>query len=161
MSKIQPGSGYGFTSSGYGFSLNAEPPFDATPPPEWTQLKVYENPAGEVPAISVWPGTVNGVVPKIAAAYIDAQPTPKIEITGNGTVYLSVTRVSGDVFPKLVQVNFAATVPADTFNVGNFALASIVKNGNNLTISQFITTSLIVSRVAYGPTDSVFYWFRV
>lgn len=28
MSKIQPGSGYGFTSSGYGFSINTESPFN-------------------------------------------------------------------------------------------------------------------------------------
>lgn len=34
MSKIQPGSGYGFTSGGYGFSLNTENPFAPEPPEE-------------------------------------------------------------------------------------------------------------------------------
>jgi hypothetical protein len=161
MSKIQPGNGYGFTSSGYGFSINTEPPFNVQALAEWTQFKVYDNSVGSNTAVSVLPGTVNGVVPKISSVYIDADTPPKISVTQNGTVYLTVTRASGEAFPKTVEINFSPTVPADTTNVGNFALASVIKNGNELKISQFVTNSLIVSRTGYGAGDAIFYWFRV
>jgi hypothetical protein len=155
---IQPGDGYTLTQSLGGASLAIDPQF---PFKVRSQFQVYENQNEGVAAISVWPGTVNGVVPKLGGQYIDATPIPKLNIPGNGYVYLTVTRVSGQAFPKMVDINFATAVPADTFNTGNLAIASVTKVGGSLKISQLITTSMIVSRQAYGQTDAVFYWFSV
>jgi hypothetical protein len=67
MSKIQPGSGYGFTSGGYGFTINTSSPF----PPESDvstrhPFKVIPiGPSGSNFRYQVVSGTLNNVVPEI------------------------------------------------------------------------------------------------
>ena len=56
--KIQPGVGYTFTSDSRGHSLQIEQQGRRRHP-----LEVYSNPDNGSPAISVWPGSVNGVIP--------------------------------------------------------------------------------------------------
>jgi hypothetical protein len=72
MSKAQPGSGYGFTSSGYGFTLNTEQPFAAyvstsTPPHPFKLINVGLRASGESTTVTyqVKSGTINNIVPKI------------------------------------------------------------------------------------------------
>jgi hypothetical protein len=154
---IQPGDGYTLTQSLGGASLSIDPQVSR----RRNQLEVYENQNNGVAAVSVWPGSVNGVVPKIGSAYIDASPIPKLAIPGSGYVFVKVTRVSGQAFPKIVEIDFSTTVPADTFNTGHFAISSVLKVNDSLKITPLVTTSLIVSRQAYGQTDAVFYWFSV
>jgi hypothetical protein len=60
-----------------------------------------------------------------------------------------------------VVIEFASTVPADTSTTGHFTIATVTKTGNSLTISQVISSSLIVGRQAYGISGAVFYWFNV
>jgi hypothetical protein len=155
-SKIQPGVGYTFQSESKGFSLQIDQPGRRRHP-----LEVYSNPNNGSPAVSVWPGTVNGVMPKISATYLDATTRPKLSVGSTGFIYVKVTRASGEVFPKTVDVEFASTVPADTSTTGYFTIATVEKTGNSLKINQVISSSLIVGRQAYGASAAFFYWFNV
>lgn len=154
--KIQPGVGYTFTSDSRGQSLLIDQPGRRRHP-----LEVYSNPDNGSPAVSIWPGTVNGVMPQVSGNYLDATTRPKLTIGSSGYVYIKVTRSSGQVFPTTVAVEFASTVPADTSSTGHFAIATITKTGNSLAINQAIKNSLIVGRQAYGLSGAVFYWFNV
>lgn len=68
MSKIQPGAGYGFTSGGYGFTLNTENPFPPSDPPAPTHpLKIVNVSivvSGGSPKVQyqVVPGTINNLM---------------------------------------------------------------------------------------------------
>lgn len=154
--RLQAGDGYTFTSDSRGVSLSIDQPGRRRHP-----LEVFSNPENGSPAISVWPGTVNGVMPQISGSYLDATTRPKLNIGSSGTVYVKVTRSSGQVFPSTVAIEFAGSVPADTSTVGHFAIATITKTGNSLTINQAVSQSLIVGRQAYGVSSAFFYWFNV
>lgn len=154
--KIQPGVGYTFTSDSRGHSLLIDQPGRRRHP-----FEVYSNPDNGSTAVSIWPGTVNGVMPQVSGNYLDATTRPKLAVGSSGSVYLKVTRSSGQVFPTTVAVEFASTVPADTSSTGHFAIATITKTGNSLVINQAIRSSLIVGRQAYGLSGAVFYWFNV
>jgi hypothetical protein len=71
MSKIQPGNGYGFTSSGYGFSINAGSPFDEIIQPNNNHPFKIVNASFRTTGGSnkvtfqVRSGTFNNLVPKI------------------------------------------------------------------------------------------------
>ena len=155
-SKLQPGVGYTLTSDARGQSLQITQPGRRRHP-----LEVYSNPNNGSPAVSIWPGTVNGVMPQVSGVYLDATTRPKLNIGSSGYVYVKVTRASGQVFPSTVAIEFASTVPADTSTTGHFAIASVTKTGNSLTINQAVSSSLIVGRQAYGLSGAVFYWFNV
>jgi len=154
--KLQPGVGYTFTSDSRGQTLQINQAGRRRHP-----LEVYSNPNNGSTAVSIFPGTVNGVMPKIAGVSLDATTKPKLNIGSNGYVYVKVTRASGEVFPSTVVIEFASTVPADTSTIGHFTIASVTKTGNSLTISQVVSSSLIVGRQAYGVSAAVFYWFNV
>ena len=154
--KIQPGVGYTFTSDSRGQSLLIDQPGRRRHP-----LEVYSNPDNGSPAVSIWPGTVNGVMPQVSGVYLDAITRPKLAIGSSGSVYIKVTRSSGQVFPTTVAVEFASSVPADTSTIGHFAIATVTKIGNSLTINQAVSSSLIVGRQAYGLSGAIFYWFNV
>jgi hypothetical protein len=60
MSKAQPGSGYGFTSSGYGFSLNTEKPFaDAAPSQLFQQFQCIVVKEGDDYFLKTYKGVVD------------------------------------------------------------------------------------------------------
>ena len=65
-STIQPGAGYGFTSSGFGFSLNTTNPFqdDAVTRHPFQIINVSINAGGKV-IYQVKSGTINNIVPLI------------------------------------------------------------------------------------------------
>lgn len=154
--KIQPGVGYTYQGDSKGFSLQVDQQGRRRHP-----LEVYSNPNNGSTAVSVWPGTVNGVMPTISGNSLDATIRPKLAIGSTGFIFVKVTRASGDVFPKTVVIQFASTVPADTSTTGHFTIATVTKTGDSLTISQVISSSLIVGRQAYGVSAAVFYWFNV
>jgi len=154
--KIQPGVGYTYQGDSKGFSLQVDQAGRRRHP-----LEVYSNPNNGSTAVSVWPGTVNGVMPKISTNSLDATIRPKLAVGSTGFIFVKVTRATGDVFPKTVVIEFASTVPADTSTTGHFTIATVTKTGNSLTISQVISSSLIVGRQAYGVSAAVFYWFNV
>ena len=70
MSRIQPGSGYGFTSGGYGFTLNTEDPFAAFNQGELGRhpFKIYNvqivtSGGSTYVTFQVQSGTINNLVP--------------------------------------------------------------------------------------------------
>lgn len=154
--KLQPGDGYTFTSNGRNVSLEIDQPGRRRHP-----LEVFSNPNNGNPAVSVFPGSVNGVMPKISGDYLDAATRPKLNISVSGFVYVKVTRAEGEVFPATVAIEFANEVPANTKTTGHLAIASVTKTNNSLTISQLVTQSLIVGRQGYGEDAAFFYWFNV
>ena len=156
MNNIQPGVGYNFTSDSKGFSLTID-----SPGRKRTPLEVYSNPTSSTQAaVSVQPGSVNGLIPTIGGAYLDATPTPTLAVGASGYIYAKATRVSGSPFPATVEILFGSTVPNDTLSIGHFALASITKTGNSLQISQLVRTSLVAGRAATF-TSAAWYWFNV
>jgi hypothetical protein len=153
--KIQPGVGYTFTSDSRGQSLLIDQPGRRRHP-----LEVYSNPDNGSPAVSIWPGSVNGLIPQVSGSYLDAANRPKLTITSSGYVYVKATRASGSPFPATVEILFASAVPNDTLSLGHFALASITKTNNSLQISQLVRSSLMTGRAA-TYTSAAWYWFNV
>ena len=154
--KIQPGVGYTFTSDSRGQSLLIDQPGRKRHP-----LEVYSNPDNGSTAVSIYPGTVNGVMPQVSGNYLDATTRPKLTIGSSGYVYVRVNRESGEVFPKGVEILFGNNVPSDTSSQGHFPIASVTKTGNSLVINQLTSRSLIVSRQSYNNSGALFYWFNV
>lgn len=157
MSKLQPGLGYTYTSDARGYSLSID-----TPGRKRAPLEVYSNAISEnQPAVSVQPGSVNKVIPKINGNDLDAAIVPTLSVSNTGYVYLRATRASGSPFPATVDILFGTAVPADTASIGYLALASVTKTGNSLQISQLVRSSLVTARVATSPSGAYWYWFNV
>lgn len=157
MSKIQPGVGYSFTSDSRGYSLVID-----SPGRKRTALEVYTNAISSTQAaVSVQPGSVNGIIPKIGGTYIDNETAPKLTVSASGYVYVKASRQAGTPFPATVEILFGTSVPADSASFGHFALASIIKTGNSLQILQLVRSSLVTGRVAFSPAGAYWYWFNV
>lgn len=154
--KLQQGVGYTFNSDSRGQSLVLDTPGRRRAP-----LEVYSAVVNGSPAVKVFPGSVNGVMPQISGSYLDAANTPHLPVTSSGFIYVRVTRETGEVFPKTVAIEFGNNVPSDTNSAGHFPIASVTKNGNSLQIYQLSNRSLIVSRQAYSGTGGLYYWFNV
>jgi hypothetical protein len=67
MSRIQPGTGYGFSSGGYGFTINTSSPFPAESEVSTRHpFKVIPiGPSGSNFRYQVVSGTLNNIVPEI------------------------------------------------------------------------------------------------
>jgi len=111
---------------------------------------------------SITAGTVNGIVPKINGAYIDASPTPTITLTQNGYILLQVTRTAGQFFPSDVSIIFSTTNLQSTDTVGYFPLGSVVINTKANPVYAAITPlnggNMVVNRLKAGANTSVWYW---
>jgi len=109
----------------------------------------------------VMPFLVNGYIPKISGAYLDAATTPELTCTSSGIVYISVQKVTNNPFPKTVEINFmsGSTAPADTTDTGYMILASITKGDTGtVTISQYWLGSLVVLRTKNGTEPALYFW---
>lgn len=156
MSKIQPGGGYGFTSTGYGFSINTNQPFDLTPSSDGP-LTPFLN----VDKVTITPGTVNRYVPKIGSVFIDATATPEITVTGEGYILVSVSYEVNKFFPRTAEIvfNAGATVPADTNTVGYYPLAKINSASGTFSLVRLSPIgNLIVNRLKAGASTATWYW---
>jgi hypothetical protein len=162
-SSIQPGNGYGFTSSGYGVSLNISNPFLSEDGP-------YDplDPSLSVDKVSVTPGTVNRYVPKIATTYLDDPTPPTITVTGEGYVSVKCTYEANKFFPRTAEIVFTsgATVPVDTNTESYYPIAKV----NSTTVGMVTTLSLVrlvtsgnlaVNRLKAGASTATWWWTRV
>jgi len=154
--KLQPGVGYTMNTDGRGMSLVVD-----TPGRRRSPLEVYSTVVNGSAAVKIFPGSVNGVIPQISGATLDAATAPHLIVSASGVVYIKVTRALGQVFPSTVTAHFASTLPADTTSLGHITIATITKTGNSLQIYQTVNRSLIVSRQAYGTAGALFYWLNV
>ena len=158
MSKIQPGAGYGFTSSGYGYSLNTNPPFDlsedaAAPDHPFKVRAVFGDNATDL-RVYVTAGTVNNIVPTILGGdqnspLLTAIPQPYSVIPGGAfTAYRIYIRLglnsSTFEFPnpdrtvteRYPQIWYEAETstpsdPADTDNYAYIKIGRIVVNNSH------------------------------
>jgi len=187
MSKAQPGAGYGFTSSGYGFSLNTLDPFpvqEAAAPDHPFKLNVYWMEESAMFFATVTAGTVNNIVPVIwGGGPIDdlLNVTPKPEM-GLATVQVApgffnaYVRCGPDsttpyIFPTsdrdqagYPQVYFSTTEMTDTdeFTYIKIADAQVdVATKTVQSVVQYVTGSLWASRIKVGTLTAKYYYARV
>jgi hypothetical protein len=83
MSKIQPGSGYGFTSGGFGFTLNTQNPFaDDGPTSSFCPFDIYNLVYKDSNYyVNIYPGIINNLVVKSDdAVLLTNNPPPEIEV---------------------------------------------------------------------------------
>ena len=160
---IQPGNGYGFSSSGYGASLDIASPFpedSATIPPLNPQLDGNK--------VSASPGTVNRYIPKIGSTYIDAVTPPTITIAGPGYICVKATYEADKYFPRTATIVFeaGATPPVDTNTESYYPLGKVnettVDGVSVLSMLRLIEPSnLTVNRLKAGASIATWWWTRV
>lgn len=150
MSKIQPGSGYGFTSGGYGFSINTTSPFPSESEVSTRHpFKVIPiGPSGSNFRYQVVSGTLNNIVPEIddvitstevlldrATSGVPNPPTGQLNISTSTLESFIYLRAGPDVaspyafpdpnvantpYPKVISSNVTLT---DTDTYGYILLA--------------------------------------
>jgi hypothetical protein len=160
---IQPGNGYGFSSSGYGVSLDIGDPF-----PEDGALVPPLNPQLNGNKVNASPGTVNRYIPKIGGTHIDAATPPTITAEGPGFICVKCTYEAGKFFPRTATIVFepGASPPADTNTESYYPLARVnettVGEVNVLTMVRLVEpANLAVNRLKAGANTATWWWTRV
>lgn len=187
MSKAQPGAGYGFTSSGYGFSLNTLPPFpeqEASAPDHPFKVSIYWSEESAMFFATVTAGTINNIVPVIwgggpADDLLTAIPKPEMGLAtvqvppGEFYVYVRSGKspTAFDEFPDsdrnnpgYPQVYFSASTLIDSDEFGYIMLAQAQVTVATKTvnyIAQFVTGSLWASRIKVGNLTAKYFYARV
>lgn len=186
MSKIQPGSGYGFTSGGYGFTLNTENPFPADVEGgacvPFTFNYLGYNPTGSVHSFRICVGTINNLVPQLLEdgvwvkldRLVSGDPSPPVGVlnfTGGLTyLYLRVGKdpttndfpssdTAIDQYPRFIS---SGTVLTDDDTYGHILVAHGSANASNeLTMYQDVSGSLWSDRIKLGTATATYYYARV
>jgi len=187
MSKAQPGAGYEFTSSGYGFSLNTIPPFpaqEASAPDHPFKVSAYFVGNSTDLRVFITAGTINNIVPCVYGGnptdpLLNAIPQPWSVIAGgSATIYDIYIRAGRDTtfgnFPTsdrsqngYPQVWYEAdpTGPkADTDTYGYICLARLTVDNATLSVTsvqQYVTGSLWASRIKVGDLTAQYFYARV
>lgn len=180
---LQPGIGYGFTSSAYGASLITNGPFlDEIPPVTYDPFKVIN--LGLIDGVykfKVIPGTVNSIIPQLgitasAARRLDAVPTPtetwNFDTTTNQSyIYLKVScdtsadpqkypvdDQSDSLYPRVVSTIVEQANDEDS---GYVLLASAYKDPttNAITVTQYVFSSIWSERHQYENPELTYYYF--
>lgn len=181
---IQAGLGYGFSSSGFGFTLNTTQPF-----PEYGDSRTHPfqvinlGLVGESYSYRVIPGAVNSLVAQIGEAAgadrrLDAIPTPTDTwdfdpTTNQSYIYLKVScdvaadpqiypvdNESSTMYPRVVSRPSTQTNDAEA---GWLLIASAYKDPetNVITITQLVFTSIGTERHQYeNPELNVYYFWQ-
>jgi hypothetical protein len=160
---IQPGNGYGYTSSGYGVSMDIGNPF-----PEDSKSLPPLNPQLDGDKVNATPGTVNRYVPKIGSVYIDAVTPPTITAEGPGFICVKCTYEADKFFPRTATIVFepGETPPVDTNTESYYPLARVnettVGEENILSMVPLVEPSnLAVNRLKAGASTATWWWTRV
>jgi hypothetical protein len=186
MSKAQPGAGYEFTSSGYGFSLNTLPPFpaqEASAPDHPFKVSAYFGTNATDLRLFITAGTINNIVPCVYGGnptdpLLNAIPQPYSVIAGGaGTIYdiyIRSGKSEDNQFPSpnredsgYPQVWYEAdpTGPkADTDTYGYICIARLTVDNATLSVTsvqQYVTGSLWASRIKVGALTAKYYYARV
>jgi hypothetical protein len=161
MSKIQPGNGYGFTSSGYGFSINAGSPFNDPEQGEYRPLYATYNGTNKY---LISPGTVNRIVPKIGEVYLDAATKPQLTVTASGYICVLLTHETDSFFPRTATIILhpGAVTPVDTETTGYYPLAKVnvteTEDGTKYETIVFSYGNFVCNRLKAGANTAVWYW---
>ena len=189
MSKIQPGNGYGFVSSGYGFSINAESPFDENIQPNsnhpFKVINVQYDSGGSAWTYQVVPGTLNNLVAQI----LDDSVWVKLDRTTSGVpdwptsvmtpfnattkkcyIYLRAGRdAATNSFPSIddtaaeyPRIINSDVVLADTDTYGYLLLAVATEaTGPSVSVVQYVTGSLWANRIKLGSATARYFYARI
>jgi hypothetical protein len=107
-------------------------------------------------------GTVNNLVPKIGADFLDAETPPNLTISGDHThrIYLKASSASPPVFfPDTIVVESATTDQSDTNSNGYLKIASVVVSDGNVTaVNQFVYASQVLVRAKPGTATALWSW---
>lgn len=190
MSKAQPGSGYGFTSSGYGFTLNTEKPFnepEATPEtclPLKAKYDSYDA-VGNSHFFTVCVGMVNNLIPQMLIdtetwAKLDrvteGEPDPPVSVlnvtSGQGVIYLRCGNTAGPPaaypatddttagYPRIISAGGA--VPSDTDTYSYILLARVLIDAEEkATITPVVQSSLWTERFKCGSGGASYWWSAI
>jgi len=177
---IQGGLGYGFNSSGFGFTLNTTPPFEFDSNPPHPFLVTNLGLVGEDYMFSVVSGTVDNLVPQLGAAadetrYLDSVPQPTeawdfSAVTDYSYIYLKIgadTSGASDVYPVNDGTNvlYPRVISSDTEltatnAAGYLLLATAYKDPvtDAITVWQYIRSSQWSDRIrVVGNTAKYFF----
>lgn len=166
MSKIQPGTGYGFSSGGYGFTINMGSPFDeaSTGASDYKPLLCYNSVSNK---FKVLPGTVNRIVPKIGEAFLDAAEKPELTIIASGYICVKLTHETDSFFPRTATIihHAGTSPPGDTENEGYYPLAKInvteTESGTQYETIVLSYGNLVCNRLKAGANTAVWYWAAI
>ena len=157
---INPGDGYILTNIGNTSSLSIDSNTQFYPSIPLTVKKTATN------KVSIIPGTVNQLIPKVDGTYIDARPRPTITVSASGYIILRVERVADQPFPNNPTIYWSATIPADTTSYGHFNLASVTVAGSpatrlGLAINNYRSPyigAVSVGRQKFGGSATYHWW---
>ena len=116
---------------------------------------------------SVYPGTVNRIVPQMNSAYLDTSPPPdSVPITGEGYVAIKCSYVANTFFPRTAEVIFisGATLDGweDTLTESYFPVAKINASGSGASkvysVVQLSNSNLVVNRLKAGANEASWWW---
>jgi len=142
---IQPGVGYGFSSSGFGFTLNTTPPFDISTENPHPFHVSYDGSKAYVRS-----GTVNNELLADQELTIPNNVTKQIYIECHASP-------APTGFPTSVTCDFADAVPADDASTG-YKLIAVIVNG---VVTQHVYTALGGERHEYqNPALTTYYFWR-
>lgn len=186
---IQPGTGYGFSSSAYGVTLNVGDPFLSDEGSGFNNhpFRVFNAGKATVSGVDEYyfyctAGTVNNLDPLMSdvggtAKKMTATPRPKAKWDFNSTtnysyVYLDVGVSSTDPteYPETTDTDLryplvgATDVQLSSDNdFGKILLAAAYKDPttNAITIWQYVTGSLWTDRIKLAGIDAKYFWARV
>lgn len=183
-STIQPGAGYGFTSGGFGFSLDTTNPFSEDTGESCVPLRInykgYQA-SGSTHSFGACVGTVNNLVPQLLEdavwvkldRLVSGVPTPPVGVINftSGLTYFYLrcgASASGDFpetddtqdkYPKIIS---SGTVLTDTDDYGYILLAHGSADSNNvMTLYQDVSGSLWGDRLKLGSLTAKYYYARV
>ena len=187
---FQPGAGYGFTSSGYGVSLDSSNPFPDGDSNEFSHpfkvISVSYDAAGSVFTFQVVPGTLNNKVAQIeedsvwvlldrTTAGVPNWPvsvlSPFDPTTKKCYIYLRAGSEAAApfAFPDPVEAN--ATYPkvicsdvqlADSDTYGYLLLAVATEAaGPTVSVVQYVTGSLWADRIKINGMTARYYYARI
>ena len=157
---IQPGDGYTVTNFGKAASLSIDSTKQIYPSIPLSVNKYGTN------KVTIIPGSVNQLIPKVNGVYVDAIPRPKITVSASGYIILRVVRVAGQPFPNTPTIYWSATIPADDTTYGHFNLASVTVTGTaatglGLAINNYRSPyigAVSVGRQKFGGVATYHWW---
>lgn len=181
---IQPGNGYGYSSSGYGASLDLSNPFpDTGITAPLCPFTIYFTgtftPGGGSLQyrFSAVPGHVNNLIPILGTGIDPAQrlnlgPVPipfNFDAEGNSFIYLKVSNNDPDypvmdptdiLYPRIIS---SSVSQPDTEDSGFMLLANVTKNTttNVITIIQLTCGSIWTVRFKCGDDPPQYWWSAV
>ena len=160
--KIQPGVGYTYISNGSGFSLDI---------PQQSSAPVPFQVSASGTKITVYPGTVNNLIPTIGSDFLIDSPAPELKYSPSESPVYVYIKMGADAtslaFPSNIkgatgypQIMTSSTQLVNDDSFGYLLIATITNKGG--TIFQHIQNSIGAERHKFSePNSSIYYFWRI